>query len=247
MGRRQPIRRGLLLVSFLLFPITFYYFSPYLIIWAASEGIIGGSFLVFAGQFAFSLLLGRAFCGWVCPAGGLAECAVAINGCPAKGGRWNWIKYAIWLPWVILVATMLVRAGGIRAVDPLFQTTRGISIAEPNAYFVYYIVLGLILALSFATGKRAMCHYVCWMAPFMVIGTWMRNRLQLPGLRLRAQADRCIHCQKCSKACTMSLDVHAMVQRGRMENSECVLCGLCIDTCPQSVIHYAFRDAAPRL
>ena len=38
----------------------------------------------------------------------------------------------------------------------------------------------------------------------------------------------------------MSLDIHAMVQNGTMGNSECILCGNCIDTCPKQVICYTF-------
>ena len=38
----------------------------------------------------------------------------------------------------------------------------------------------------------------------------------------------------------MSLGVDAMVQAGAMENSECILCGSCVDTCPQEAIRYAF-------
>lgn len=43
---RQRVRKTLLLISFLLFPITIWYFSPYLIIQAASEHIINGSFIL---------------------------------------------------------------------------------------------------------------------------------------------------------------------------------------------------------
>jgi ferredoxin len=39
----------------------------------------------------------------------------------------------------------------------------------------------------------------------------------------------------------MSLDVNAMVQARKMENAECILCGKCIDICPEGVIHYAFK------
>jgi hypothetical protein len=48
---RQRIRKGLLLVSFLLFPITLYYFSPALILAGAAQGAINGSFLVFSLSF----------------------------------------------------------------------------------------------------------------------------------------------------------------------------------------------------
>lgn len=70
---RQKVRKGIILVSFFLFPALFYYFSPVLIIEASSKGIINGSFIIFLLLLASSLLLGRAFCGWVCPAAGCQE------------------------------------------------------------------------------------------------------------------------------------------------------------------------------
>ncbi len=69
--KRQRIRKAIILISFLLFPITLYYFSPVLIIQGAYEGVITGSFIVFSLLFLVSLSLGRGFCSWVCPAGGL--------------------------------------------------------------------------------------------------------------------------------------------------------------------------------
>jgi len=63
MNTRQNIRRGIILFSFFLFPATFYYLSPYLIVDAAAKGIINGSFIMFALLFASSMVLGRAFCG----------------------------------------------------------------------------------------------------------------------------------------------------------------------------------------
>lgn len=57
---RQGIRKTLLLISFLLFPITIYYLSPALIIQGAAEGIAVGSFVVFGLMFISSLILGRA-------------------------------------------------------------------------------------------------------------------------------------------------------------------------------------------
>ncbi len=60
---RQRIRRALLLVSFLLFPVTLYYFSPILIMQSASEEVVNASFLVFAAMFVSSLFVGRLWCG----------------------------------------------------------------------------------------------------------------------------------------------------------------------------------------
>jgi len=76
---RQKIRKALLLVSFLLFPVTINYFSPYIIMDGASQGIIAGSFITFTLLFFVSLFFGRAFCGWVCPGAGIQEWCFAVN------------------------------------------------------------------------------------------------------------------------------------------------------------------------
>ena len=62
--KRQNVRRLLLIISMLLFPVTIWYMSPYLIIQGAMEGIVTGSFIVFALMLLGSVLFGRLFCGW---------------------------------------------------------------------------------------------------------------------------------------------------------------------------------------
>jgi len=89
MTRRQKIRKAIILISFLLLPITINYCSPYLMIEGASQGIIAGSFITFALFFLVSLFLGRAFCAWVCPAGSVQEWCFAVNDKEARGGRFN--------------------------------------------------------------------------------------------------------------------------------------------------------------
>ncbi len=82
--RRQRIRKAMILISFLLFPITMWYLSPYLIIMGVSRGIISGSFIVFCLQFLTSLFLGRVFCGWICPVAGLGEACFIIQNKPVR-------------------------------------------------------------------------------------------------------------------------------------------------------------------
>lgn len=238
--KRQNIRKSLIVISFLLFPITIYYLSPILIIQGAAEGIITGSFIYFAVLFVISLFFNRALCGWICPAGGLQEvCAVCVNK-RTKGGKRNWIKYFIWTPWIISIIIIFISSSRVKVVNVFYQTYHGISIAEPAAYIIYYSVVGLIVILSFVGGKRAFCHYVCWMAPFMIIGNKINTLLRLPSLKLSADKDKCIKCGLCNKSCAMSLNVSEMVQKGSMENSECILCGGCVDNCPKGVIKYSF-------
>jgi polyferredoxin len=239
---RQRIRKALLFLSLLLFPLTLYYFSPALIIQGASEGVINGSFIVFSLMFLTSLFVGRLWCGWACPAGALQEFSMPINDRHGPRGRWNWTKWAIWIPWLSLIVWMAIQAGGYQTVDPFFQLEGGLTVlqTEPPWFIVYYIILFIFLGLAVAFGRRAACHTICWMAPFMILGRKLRDLFQWPALRLQADEDACINCKRCNTACPMSLDVNAMVHAETMENGECVLCGSCVDTCPKNVIHYTF-------
>jgi polyferredoxin len=238
--KRQKVRIIIIFISFLLFPITIYYFSPALIVMGASEGIIVGSFIVFTLQFLFSLFLGRMFCGWICPAGGLQECCSFIVDKSTRGGKYNWIKYFIWVPWMSIIVAFFISAGGFHKIDFTFETTNGISLAEPHSYIVYYFFIGLIVFLSLLVGKRASCHYICWMAPFMIIGTKIKDLFGWPSLKLIAESDKCSSCKLCDKNCPMSLNVSEMVNQGFIKNSECILCGKCVDSCPKGAISYTF-------
>jgi ferredoxin-type protein NapH len=237
---RQRIRKGLLLVSFLLLPITLYYFSPVLIIQGAAEGILNGSAIVFGLMFLSALFFGRLWCGWACPAGALQEFAEPVNRRRTPGGKFNWIKWAIWVPWILLIAVSVVQAGGYRTVDPFYQLEGGVTVVQPYWFMIYYIVIAVFLALALIFGRRAGCHTICWMAPFMIIGRWIRNLVRWPALRLVADPDNCSDCQTCTRNCPMSLDVNGMVQQGDMEDGECILCGNCVDGCPKDAIRYSF-------
>jgi ferredoxin-type protein NapH len=244
--RRQRTRQALIILSFLLFPIMMNFFSPYVIIDGASQGIINGSFIVFGALFIAALFVGRLWCGWACPVGGLGEISFAINDRPVTNKKLDWVKWIIWAIWIGVIAAIAISAGGYHAVDFLLDTQNGISVAGDVdrpiifAYVIYYGVVGIFLALSIFIGRRAGCHTICWMAPFMILGRKLRNWVNWPALRLKADASLCGDCKKCSTNCPMSLDVNGMVKLARMENSECILCGTCIDGCPKKVIRYSF-------
>jgi polyferredoxin len=239
---RQRIRRILLLISFILFPITIWYFSPYLIIQAASEHIINGSFIVFLAMLIFSLFFGRAWCGYLCPAGGLQECAFLIKNTPVKQGKRDRIKYVIWIVWIIAVIVTFILGKNDVTINPFYMTDHGISIAAINNYVIYYGVILLLMAPALIHGKRAACHYICWMAPFMVIGSSIGRALHLPQLHVEADKSKCISCGKCNRSCPMGLDVKKMVAEGiNSRCTECIQCGACVDECPKSVFKYSWR------
>ncbi len=237
--KRQRIRKLLLIISLLLFPVTLYYFSPALIINAGLNGIINGSFIVFVLMFLLSIPFGRLFCSYLCPAGGLQECTFVINEKNPKQGWRNYIKFAIWSVWLIVVILCYFHSGKIIMINFFFETENGISVSSIQSYIIYYGIICLILIPSILFGKRAFCHYLCWMAPFMISGIKFRRLLRLPGIHIRAgKKDSCISCGKCNKVCPMGIDVMGETKHGIIGNSECIQCGACIDNCPKNVLTY---------
>ena len=238
--KRQRIRKGLVILAFLSFPVTMNFLSPYVIVDGAMNGIINGSLVMFGLMFLSSLFLGRAWCGWVCPGGGMQEIVEPVNRRPVNGRRIDWIKWAIWIPWITLIVWLVIDVGGYARVNLLHLTDSGISVDDPWKYITYYLVVFLFAGLAVIVGRRAGCHSICWMAPFMIIGRWLRNRFGWTSLRLVADASACSSCMTCTSSCPMSLDVNGMVQKEHMENSECILCMTCADGCLQKAIQVTF-------
>lgn len=239
---RQQIRNFTLIIALLLFPITMWYFSPYLIIDGALKGIISGSFIVFCLFFICSIFFGRIFCGWFCPTGCLQECLIHVNSKSPKQKWQNYIKYVIWFFWITAIILCFVFQDNSITVDFLYMTDHGISISHIYCYIIYYGVLLLVIIPGVLFGKRAFCHYFCWMAPFMGIGIKLRKLLHLPGLYIEATPDKCISCKKCDKSCPMSLSVSSMVANGGCSSAECIQCGKCIDQCPNHVLKFKMGD-----
>lgn len=162
--KRQRLRKLLLIVSLLLFPITLYYFSPALIINAGLKGIINGSFIVFMLMFVLSIPFGRLFCAYICPAGGLQECAFLVNeNLPRQGWR-NYIKYIIWTIWLSAVTYCYFQYGESVKMDFylkqkmvfLFLLSKVTSsIMELYVWFLYH--------LSYAVREFSVITFVGWL------------------------------------------------------------------------------------
>ena len=234
----QRFRKFTLIISMLLFPITIYYFSPYLIIMAAWQHVINGSFIVFTLMFVLGMFFGRLWCGFFCPTGGMSECFAQFAPKSPKQGWRNYIKYAIWFVWLSGVIVCHTLGKGDYTIQPFFMTEHGISISDIYGYVIYYGIVILFLIPALIHGKRANCHYICWMAPFMILGYKFGRLLHLPQLKIKAEKQKCTGCGKCEKSCPMSIDIRAAVSCDEVKTAECILCGECTKACNNGVLSY---------
>lgn len=246
MKKTQSVRRALLLISLLLFPLTMNYLSPYISVYGAFQGIVAGSLLGFGALFLSGIFLGRAWCAWACPMGGLAEACLAANSKPAPVRILRRIRYGIFIVWAAALAAGFILAGGVRDVKPLLLTENGISVDEPLKYITYYLVILVFLALSLILGKRAACHGICWMAPFLNGGTALGTLLRIPHLAILSKPKRCTRCGTCTRNCPMGVSVMESVPRGGVDSPDCILCLACRDGCPAATLRAgALRGKLP--
>lgn len=232
----QKTRIAIVTLSMVLFPLTFYYLSPFLAVMGAAEGVVSGSLIVFIMLFLSSLFFGRAFCSWICPAGAIQDILIQSRSKRINVRRVGWIKYVLWVPWIITILLMFKRAGGVKELNFFYQTEMGVSITRPEAAIMFGCIVVLFYLLSMILGRRGSCHAVCWMAPFMVLGKKLGQVLKIPSVVLKRESSKCISCKKCSDVCVMSLRVENLALNREFSDHDCILCGKCINVCPHNVI-----------
>ena len=239
MKRYQTIRKPLVILTALLFHLLLVFhllFSPVIVVAAAWKGIINASFVVYTLIFFTSLFFGRAFCSWFCPGCGIQEIISAAVRKKSRNSKANYLKYIIFTIWLGTIVTGYLITG-IHTVDLTFGMT---DLTLVRKIILTAGALLIILPVTFAFGRFASCKYVCWMAPFLILGTKIRDFFHLRGLRLNVSAEKCTGCGICTTACPMNLDVSAQVQMREMKHDECILCGNCLDSCKKGAIKFTF-------
>ncbi|RFZ76926.1 4Fe-4S binding protein [Lacrimispora amygdalina] len=229
---RQRVRKGLLIYSALMFPMTFFLLSPFVIVLSASQGVLNGSAMIFGLLLMFSVIGSRLFCGWLCPGGTVQDYISVANNRHWNSKFKNLAKYIIWLMWFSFIVFLWIHNWPIKANFLYFMDI------NIQYLIIYGIVMSIIYLFTLMTGRRGMCHSLCWMAPFMVIGETIADFLHIPRFRLKAKPDACVSCGKCSRICPMGLNIAEMVKSGRVDNTECINCLECVDGCPKKAIGF---------
>jgi polyferredoxin len=120
---------------------------------------------------------------------------------------------------------------GFGKVDFFYLTEAFVSVDNIIKVIGYYVIVSGLLILPFILGKRATCHYLCPMSILNIAGTKIKNKTNIPSLRLKSEKSKCTARKQCNKTCPMSLDIANMVNNENVENTECILCGECTKAC----------------
>jgi polyferredoxin len=223
-------------ILFHLLLIFHLFFSPVIIVMASYKGIINASFIAFVLMLILSLFFGRAYCSWFCPGCGVQEILNLMVKTKSSHTKALFIKYFIFAVWLGAIVIGYI-INGFSKVDITYGMT---DVTVARKIILTTGALLIIVPMTVIFGQFASCKYICWQAPFMIIGTRVRDYLKLRGLRIKARTDACKSCNVCNNHCPMNLDVMKSVKEGVFRNTECILCGNCIDRCNHKVIYFSF-------
>lgn len=185
-----------------------------------------GSFLL------MSVLLKKAFCSWLCPVGTFSELLAGIG--KRLFGRTfhlpKWVDIPLRSLKYILLG-LFIGVVGVMSADALLgfmNTPYGLLVDVKMLNFFRHmgttalIVIVALVGLSVFV-QNFWCRYLC---PY---GALLGLASLISPVKIRRDAEACIDCNKCAKACPAQLKVDKLVQ---ISSVECSACMQCITACP---------------
>lgn len=202
-----------------------------------------------------SLLLGRVFCGWVCPLGAtfdLYSWIIKKFGVRHHGPSPSWFRLKYYILGAILIFALFGSTSPLIGLDPVVLITRvAAAVLQPfgrvdgafhwsvgdrphfMGHFIDLSTLALFILIMGYTTKvsRIWCRAVCPLGAYLA--SLSRHSI------LRRETDQCVHCNICSASCpTGAIDF----QNAEIYNeSECIKCFICSEECPVDANLFALR------
>jgi MauM/NapG family ferredoxin protein len=203
-----------------------------------------------------TLLLGRFFCGWICPMGSLNH-FVSDLGATARSGKARMASNRYWkgqaTKYVLLIAGLvaaLFASSVLGWIDPisLFVRSTGLSMLPAAATHKHAVVaqphygLSVLLAVGFLALlamnlriTRFWCRVLC------PLGALLGVLSRLSPLNLHKDRATCNGCSRCLLACQGGADP---VGTEPWRKAECHLCLNCTAACPQGSLEFRFSSKA---
>jgi len=207
----------------------------------ASPSAAGGGMAAMAAIWlAMTLVVGKAWCSYVCFFGGIEEGMAAV---PAKpkvkkiDPRWRYGPWAVLLAMVLLSLaffepTYCMWLCPFKAVSEYVAARNVVGLIQNGIFIVLFA--GLVIVLPLLTKKRTQCSFFCPFGAFQSIF----NKTSVFDVKI--DQSRCQPCVLCEKSCpTMSLNQQSITKGETLMS--CMKCGACVDACPREAVVWHIR------
>ncbi|MCF0238519.1 MAG: 4Fe-4S binding protein, partial [Sphaerochaetaceae bacterium] len=219
-SKLQIGRQVVQVLAFIFFPGLFY------LTFMALKNPEGSNLLILLSVFPATILVGRFFCGFLCSFGAMGDLIYYLSTLvmkkrftisPSVHKVLKYLKFVI-LGLIVLFCWIL----GFE-LDNSYNPWFVFGLRSFGAFLsVGGVILLVIMVLSFFF-ERFFCRYLC---PLGAIFTLLSSfRL----FTITKKEGKCVSCGKCSRSCSMGLNVY---QKDRVSSGECISCMKCISSCP---------------
>jgi polyferredoxin len=215
--------------------------------WLPIASLMNLKYWLFTGQFptvhpaglvllltfvVISLVWGKSFCSWLCPIGTLSEALWRLGKRLFKKNYHppRWVDIALRSLKYILFGLFLLAVGSMSAaaIESFLGGPYGIIADVKMLNFFRHLslttaVVLMLLAAASLFIQNFWCRYLCPYGALLAFPT-----LLSPG-KIRRNADSCIDCAKCAKACPARLPVDKLLV---VRSAECTSCLECVAVCP---------------
>ncbi|HHU36870.1 MAG TPA: 4Fe-4S binding protein [Treponema sp.] len=219
---------------FLVFARTVQFPSP------ISGGILSVFGLVLVWIMA-TLVIGKGWCGWVCPFGGYEDFFSRVLKRPilsiSRFGKKIRQFHLLFLAVVVVLSAVLLMPVYVYWLNPFTIITGRFTSGGLHGTVMFLLSLllfiTLVVVLPLLTRKRFQCSAYC---PLGALQTLTNS---VSSFKIVIDPDACNHCMKCVEACQF-----CAIDDGGAEvpiiSKACAFCGECIDICLENAIRYEY-------
>lgn len=184
----------------------------------------------------YGLLLGRAFCSWVCPINMISDFSAFVRRklhLKAEKSLLLSKNLRYYVLFVCLALSFILSLPVFESFSYIGIIHRGIIFGSVSWIFVAFIIFCIDTFLS----PRATCSHFCPLGAFYALIS------RFAFLKIKYRLNKCTKCYKCVQICPEKQVLSLIAKNsGLVKSGECIRCARCIEVCDDDALNFNIFD-----